>query len=365
MSESKEKLHELSVAVIVPVYKVEGTLEATVKSIQAQTHKNIEIILVDDGSPDNSGAVCDELARKDSRIKVIHQENAGVSAARNAGIYAASSEYICFVDSDDEITYNFVEEALGAICVSEAQLAVCGVSHYYADKTEYIGKTGRVCDYSSLTYDECMGLFSDWIMMLCVGKIFLRRTITENRLKFKEGATCGEDGLFMYNFLRYCDKVTFLDFSAYRYYCFRSNSSNRFFSLETQKDVFNAKKCFLEKHCAEEDVKKYCAKKALGNLRNRFIYMAKKQGDSDGISKAFDYYLPYIIPYIDTPDMFLNDDGQWLAENKSAILNKDGKGLLAQAVKQRKREKRKEYISDFKKMSLKKKIKFLIKKIIG
>ena len=91
----------IKVSIIVPVYRAESYLLKCVESIAKQTHSNIEIILVNDGSPDNSGIVCDELAKNDERIIVIHKENGGVSSARNAGINVASGEYILFVDSDD------------------------------------------------------------------------------------------------------------------------------------------------------------------------------------------------------------------------------------------------------------------------
>lgn len=90
-------------SVIVPVYKVEDYLERCIKSILQQTYKDFELILVDDGSPDNCGIMCDEFAKKDDRIIVIHQENAGLSAARNAGLAIARGKYILFVDSDDWI----------------------------------------------------------------------------------------------------------------------------------------------------------------------------------------------------------------------------------------------------------------------
>jgi len=97
------------VSVIVPVYKVEAYLDECVRSIVNQTYTNLEIILVDDGSPDNCGAMCDAWAEKDSRIKVIHQENGGISAARNAGLNAATSQWIVFVDSDDVVSVHMVE----------------------------------------------------------------------------------------------------------------------------------------------------------------------------------------------------------------------------------------------------------------
>ena len=98
------------ISVIVPVYRVEEYLERCVKSILSQTYKNLEVILVDDGSPDQCPAICDACAEKDARVKVIHQENKGLSGARNAGIDAASGEYLAFVDSDDYVSPHFIEE---------------------------------------------------------------------------------------------------------------------------------------------------------------------------------------------------------------------------------------------------------------
>ena len=102
------------ISVIVPVYKVEKYLHRCVDSILNQTYRNLEIILVDDGSPDNCGAICDEYAAKDNRIRVIHQENTGVSAARNAGLEACTGEYVAFVDSDD-----YVDCALFSACYTQ------------------------------------------------------------------------------------------------------------------------------------------------------------------------------------------------------------------------------------------------------
>lgn len=117
----KEKL----ISIIVPVYKAEKYLDRCVQSIVAQTYKNIEVLLVEDGSPDISGKICDEWAKKDNRIKVIHKENGGASSARNAGIKAALGEYIGFVDSDDWIEPNMYERMYYLIKQYDADMAIC------------------------------------------------------------------------------------------------------------------------------------------------------------------------------------------------------------------------------------------------
>ena len=115
------------ISVIVPVYNVEKYLNKCVDSIVNQTYKNLEIILVDDGSPDNCPKICDEYAKKDNRIKVIHKENGGLSDARNKGIEVATGKYIGFVDSDDWIDLNMYEELYKVIKEFNASVAVCNI----------------------------------------------------------------------------------------------------------------------------------------------------------------------------------------------------------------------------------------------
>jgi len=119
------------ISVIVPVYKVEEYLKKCVESIQKQTYENLEILLIDDGSPDNSGKICDEYAKKDKRIKVIHKENGGLSDARNAGIDVATGEYITFVDSDDFISDDYIEYMYKMIIEAKVKLAICGVKQIW------------------------------------------------------------------------------------------------------------------------------------------------------------------------------------------------------------------------------------------
>lgn len=119
---------EALVSVIVPVYKVEPYLDRCVSSIVSQTYRNLEILLVDDGSPDRCGQMCDDWALKDSRIKVIHKPNGGLSDARNAGIRASKGEYIAFVDSDDYLSCEMIEKLYQAACSASAKMALCNIN---------------------------------------------------------------------------------------------------------------------------------------------------------------------------------------------------------------------------------------------
>lgn len=141
------------ISVIVPVYKVEKYLTQCVESIQKQTYKNIEIILVDDGSPDKCPEMCDELARIDSRIKVIHKENGGLSDARNYGIEAATGEYLIFIDSDDYWDCDTaLEECVNLSASLDADVTIFGFKKYYQESGE--------CDIvrMNVSADDCAQL---------------------------------------------------------------------------------------------------------------------------------------------------------------------------------------------------------------
>lgn len=116
------------ISVIVPCYKVQEFLPNCIESIINQTYRNLEIILVDDGSPDDCGRICDEYQKKDKRIKVIHKKNGGLSDARNAGIKVSSGDYLAFVDSDDYINYNMYKCLYDNLKKYKADISVCGIN---------------------------------------------------------------------------------------------------------------------------------------------------------------------------------------------------------------------------------------------
>lgn len=133
------------ISVILPIYNVELYLKECIESVIGQSYKNLEIILVDDGSTDQSHYICDEYAKKDRRIKVIHKKNGGLSDARNVGIRASSGSYIALVDSDDLIAQNFIEELYGCCINSNAMIAVCAYSKF-SNKDEI-----SISDYQDIT----------------------------------------------------------------------------------------------------------------------------------------------------------------------------------------------------------------------
>lgn len=127
------RMEDNKISIIVPVYKVEQYLERCVNSLINQTYKNIEIILVDDGSPDQCPQICDEYAKKDERIKVLHKKNGGLSDARNAGLEVATGEYIAFVDSDDWVETDFIETLYRNAKSENADISIIGCTLVWDD----------------------------------------------------------------------------------------------------------------------------------------------------------------------------------------------------------------------------------------
>jgi len=152
------------ISIIIPIYKVEDYIRCCIDSILSQTYKNLEIILVDDGSPDNCGSVCEEYSLKDKRIKVIYKKNGGLSSARNAGLDIASGEYIGFVDSDDWIENDMYESLYNAIIFHKADISVCGRYIASGNKITTISDSEKAevftrCEaLSELVLDEYSGM---------------------------------------------------------------------------------------------------------------------------------------------------------------------------------------------------------------
>ena len=205
------------ISVIVPVYKVEKYLDECVSSILSQTYNNIEVILVDDGSPDNCPAICDEWAKKDNRIKVVHKENGGVSSARNAGIGIATGNYIGFVDSDDWIEPDMFELLIKAMSENDAQLVSCDL-YYDSQETEFYIKYDNSCNNSEIVNIE--NPYRDILVIpqvsgyLC-NKLFKKEFAKQ--LSLDEELAQNEDLLFVVQYLDYVTKMVHVSKELYHY----------------------------------------------------------------------------------------------------------------------------------------------------
>lgn len=209
----------ISISVIVPVYNVEKYICRCVDSILMQTCTEYELILVDDGSPDRSGEICEEYARKDSRIIVIHKENGGLSSARNAGIDKARGEYLCFVDGDDVIHPDTLKILLRALKNNDADIAIGNFGRFYDDTELYfemIKKSEEMKRYSGVQIlEKLYDKKSAARYVSACGKL-IRRTLFEN-IRFPEGRLF-EDEFTTYLLYYKSKKITVLEEQLYYYY---------------------------------------------------------------------------------------------------------------------------------------------------
>ena len=207
------------ISVIVPVYNVEQYLERCVDSIINQTYTNLEIILVNDGSTDNSGKLCDELAKKDERIRVIHKENGGLSDARNRGIDESESDLVGFIDSDDYIDSDMYEVLLKNLNDTDADLSMCALYDVY-NNTPEVQVTNKETWKLSSEQAIKMVMEAKILSVTAVNKLYRKSLFTD--LKFEVGKIA-EDAFIMIKLLDKCEKIVATNEKKY-YYVHRENS---------------------------------------------------------------------------------------------------------------------------------------------
>lgn len=209
------------ISIIVPVYKAETTIDKCIQSICDQTLVNWELILVDDGSPDNSGKICDKYAEKDSRIRCIHKQNGGVSSARNLGLNIAEGEFITFVDSDDYIGPTYLHDFVDN---KDYDLILTGLTRFSGDKEQKLFGDEEAC------YTDTASFIKDWKetfdktkltiggLSFVAAKAIRRSIIKENKIRFSQEMKLGEDTCMVFDCLRYTLNVKIIQGNNYFYY---------------------------------------------------------------------------------------------------------------------------------------------------
>lgn len=210
------------VSVIVPVFKVERYIQRCLDSICNQTYRNLEIILIDDGSPDRSGEICDEYARKDKRIKVIHKQNAGVSAARNDGLDIATGDFITFVDSDDYIAPEMYQTLVKLIIDKKVDIAICN----FAKENKYgvfepYWKEDLQCIFSQQEQLKYL-LTNRYYCCSCCEMLFKKKYLTD--IRFDIMKKHNEDLLFIYEVMKKAQKSVYSSKALY-FYCNNQDSA--------------------------------------------------------------------------------------------------------------------------------------------
>lgn len=213
------------VSVIVPVYNAEKYVKACIRSLLMQTYRDLEILVIDDGSTDGSGRILEELAAEDSRIRLFAQENRGVAAARNRGIDAAEGEYLTFVDGDDYVSANYVERLVARVKETKAQMVICGLR--FVDEE---GRTlKRIVPGEYVRFER-----EEWTFRIsAVCSHLYRRELWETwQVRFLEGER-GEDMPISLFFSAVCDKIATLQTDGYCYVQHPSSAMHNFKGLGT------------------------------------------------------------------------------------------------------------------------------------
>lgn len=252
------------ISIIVPVYKVEQYLERCIESIINQTYKNLEIILVDDGSPDSCGIICDEYSKKDKRIKVIHKENGGLSDARNKGIENATGKYITFIDSDDYIDENYTSILYEVISKNNADMAISSHKVLYENGTIIEKATG---EQSILNSKEVLNriLYDDGIDLSAWAKLY--KTDLFKNVRYPKGRVF-EDAATTYKLVDLSKKIAIASFSTYNYIIRKDSISNVTFSTKKMDLILSTREM------SEYIKSKYYDLEKAANRRLMYAYLS-------------------------------------------------------------------------------------------
>lgn len=296
------------ISIIVPVYNMEQYLERCMNSIWQQTYTNLEIILVDDGSTDQSPQMCDEYARKDTRIKVVHKQNGGLSDARNAGLAIASGAYIGYVDSDDWIEPDMYEKMHEACIEHDAQVAICRYAQVYKDHTVQ-GGNGKVTAFDK---EELLRIYigghDDYIIYNSVwSKLFARELV--DGVQFPKGKN-SED--IMYTTKAFCkaNRGVYIDTCLYDYVLDRDGS---IMNVKRGERMFQDELPFWREHIA---------------------YIREHVSRRIGDFAAYHYYRRLLFYYMD-----------WKKESKQVRC--DYAERIAEELRQNRQEIQRVYNNDF------------------
>ena len=200
------------ISVIIPVYKAEKYLHNCVDSILAQTFTDFEVLLIDDGSPDNSGEICDRYAQKDPRVRVFHKENGGVSSARQCGIDNAYGEYTIHADPDDWVEPTMLEELYIKVKMDDIDMLICDYYEDYTDKSIYIKQKPSSLDPDIVLKELFKKLYGS-----CWNKLIRRSCYERYNVSFPLDLTCNEDQYVCVSLLKHPIKVAYLPKAFYHY----------------------------------------------------------------------------------------------------------------------------------------------------
>lgn len=232
---------DILVSIIIPIYNVEEYLDKCIISVLSQSYRNIEILLINDGSTDNSKLICEKYKKKDRRISIINTVNRGVSHARNIGIKCSKGKYLLFIDSDDDIEITYVEKLLISILESNSDLSFCYSKFIYSEKekVDLFGLENIKVLTKNIKNDFAL---LEFVFYRIWGILYKADIIKNNNIFFKEFLLIAEDHIFNYEYLKYSKVYNFVDEYLYNYYIRKKISLSKYKNCKTFEDeLYNLK----------------------------------------------------------------------------------------------------------------------------
>ena len=230
-----KKFNNGQISIIVPVYNAEKTIRKCVESVINQSYKNWELILVDDGSTDDSRSIINEYGKNNKNISIFMQKNLGVSSARNIGISNATGEYITFLDSDDYLNEKALEIMINALSNNDADMIVGS----YSQITENGNKKNFIYKNKCIDLkEELLNISNLKFYMICWGKLYKTSIIIENNISFNLNFHLGEDTIFVFEYLKNVEKVACIDDVVYNVFIFEKDVSKRYNKTIVEKQYF-------------------------------------------------------------------------------------------------------------------------------
>lgn len=251
------------ISIIIPVYNTAPYLDQCIQSVVEQNYKDWECILVDDGSTDNSGTICDKWAGNDSRIRVLHQANQGVSAARNHGIDKSKGDYICFIDSDDWVTANYLSDMLSGLEDKNIDMVVTGVEDVIES-----GKNMVHSSYRCLKMEMDPADTKDFIEYIDLfyspySKLYIAEIIKDNDIKFPVDFSLGEDMIFNLHYLDFVRGICILPCVNYLY---------RIIGSGTLMTIYRADRFYIEYELWRKRIDFFVSKDMWNSVSRKYMY---------------------------------------------------------------------------------------------
>lgn len=308
------------ISIIIPVYNLEKYIEPCLESVLNQTYNSFEVIIVNDGSIDNSLIICNQLAKNDKRINIITQSNQGVSSARNHGLDESHGDYITFIDGDDTIDKDYLFELYNGI--KHSDISACSFKNiFFDDKVTVSEQLDEIYDFKQT--DHVLENFE-----CSCGKLFKRSIIDNYELRFDTNYKYGEDTDFVYRYLMHCNKVCRISKPLYNYYR-REISASYKFNIDYYKtmiNVFTLKYKFATQiiNLPNESLEQYLSKLTVKYYLRAIEYYSQNCRINKRIKiykNVVDFFSSYLHHY-NNVKLLTDDQKRWVKRYGRALMNK-------------------------------------------